>query len=270
MEELVIMGDVSLRLLLDAHMTIGGDRVFHPATREEWEVGIRADRQGRLAVAVRSLLISQGDEHTLVDTGFGEEEKPKRPESLLKSLAATGLQPEHIRRVILTHAHGDHCFGNTLLRADKWLPTFPLAEYVVQEREVAVMRDADDEIWRTRFQPLAERQQLRLLDGETDINESLACWPTPGHTSGHQAVLVRSRGRQALHVGDLVIFARGLERPDWGPNWAWSRQMDQQHRLRIIQWAAENDAILILGHDPKQPWSRVEQVGERFRSVPAG
>jgi len=249
-------------------MTIEGDRVFHPATRQEWEVGLRADRQGRLPVAVRSLLISQGDEHTLVDTGFGEKEKSGRPESLLKSLAAVELQPKHIRRVILTHAHGDHCLGNTLLRAGKWLPTFPLAEYVVQEREIAEMRRADNEMWRSRFQPLAERGQLRLLDGETELSAAVACWPTPGHTAGHQAVLARSQGRQALYVGDLFIFARGLERPDWGPSWAWSRQMDQQNRLRILAWAADSGATLVLGHDPQQAWSRIERMGEGFRAAP--
>ena len=88
-----------------------------------------------------------------------------------------------------------------------YVPTFAQAEYVVQEREIAAMREADDETWRNRFQPLAERGQLRTIDGETQISEILTCWPTPGHSIGHQSVMIRSEGQHALALGDLGIVS---------------------------------------------------------------
>lgn len=257
MTKSLMLGDTQLRLILDAKGTIEGDRVFHPLGREAWSVGLTPDAEGNIPIVVTGLLISEGETHTLVDTGFGEEERPEREDNLLRSLAAVGVQPKDISRVILTHAHGDHCLGNTLHRQGRWLAAFPLAEYVIQEREIVEMRAKGDEIWRTRFEPLAERGQLRLLEGEAELTPTLACWPTPGHTSGHQSVLVRSGEHQALFLGDLAIVALNMERTDCGPVWAWSRELDERNRRRIAAWAAEQDAILIAGHDPQCPFFRI-------------
>lgn len=263
------LGPLELTLILDARGGIEeGDRIFYPATREEWSARLDSDPQGNVPVVVNALLISEGDQHTLVDTGFGEEERSEREENVLDSLAQVGVQPKHIGRVILTHAHGDHCLGNTLRRAGRWLPTFPLAEYVIQEREIAAMRELGDEIWHTRFEPLAERGQLRLIDSSTELSETLACWPTPGHTIGHQSVLIRANEKRALFVGDLAVLAGNLEHLEWGPSWAWSREADLESRRIVARWAADNKAILILGHDPKYPWVTLEHAGEGYRVLP--
>lgn len=108
--------------------------------------------------AYQPLLISEGAQHTLVDTGFSEE-NPRRKRSMFESLQQVGVHPDEIARVIITHAHGDHISGNTITHGRSLRPTFAHAEYIVQERE------ADDESWRTRFQPLVERGQLRTIDG---------------------------------------------------------------------------------------------------------
>ncbi|MBM3190481.1 MAG: MBL fold metallo-hydrolase [Chloroflexi bacterium] len=263
------LGSLRLALILDARGTIEGDRVFHPAAPQEWSQGLSPDPSGNLPVEVNGLLISEGNAHTLVDTGFGEEERPEREENLLKSLSAIGIRPRDISRVILTHAHGDHCLGNTLLRQGRWLPTFPLAEYIVQEREIAGMRAKGEEIWQTRFQPLAERKQLRLIDGETELSATLACWPTPGHTAGHQSVLVRSGGQQALVLGDLAVLALNMQRPEWGPGWAWSFELDVRNRRRIAEWAAAEDAVLIAPHDPEWPVFRMIRASDGLRVAPS-
>lgn len=263
------LGPIRLTLLLDGDMRIEGSELFHPAKREEWSIGLAPDAQGTLPVLVRSVLISVGERHTLVDTGLGEDPGGRaRPQNVLKSLAAAGLQAKQISRVLLTHSHGDHILGNTLQRAGRWLPTFPLAEYVIQRQEAEALYKENVGIWRARMAPLEQNGQLRTVDGYTEIDEYLACWPTPGHTCGHQSVVVRAPEREALILGDLAILAQNLERLQWAHSWAWSARADVASRREVNEWAIAHNAVLVVAHDPEMPWVQVERAGEGYRVAP--
>ncbi len=268
MSQSLQLGTIRLDLILDERGDLDGNQIFYPAPISQWSVGLEVDAAGHVPIVVNALLIRDGQEYTLVDTGFGEEEHPDRPESVLKGLARLGVQPKQIRRVILTHEHADHACGNTLKRGDRWLPTFPFAEYVIQEQEIIASRAAGNDLWRTRFQPLLERGQLRLIHGRLDLSETLACWPTPGHTIGHQSVLIRSDGQQALCVGDLAILARNMERLEWGHSWAWSQEAHALSRREVAEWAVAQGAILIIPHDPVRPWIKLQRAEGGYRAVP--
>lgn len=268
MQRSLVLGSMRLDLILDAYWDADGNAIFYPAKQEEWAVGLEAGPDGKVPVLVSALLIREGEHCTLVDTGFGEEWLPERQEGILKSLQGLGVQPKEIRRVILTHAHGDHVMGNTLRREGRWIPTYPLAEYVIQEAEVAAMRATGDEIWRTRFAPLAERGQLRLINGRVELSETLVCWPTPGHTIGHQSVLIHAPGQEVLFLGDLAVLAKNMERLEWGHSWAWSLEADVVSRREVNEWAIAHEALLIIGHDPARPWIKMQRSGNGYRAIP--
>ena len=59
----------------------------------------------------------------------------EHPTDILSQLASRGLDPADIDIVINTHLHFDHCGGNTLVRADEVIPTFPEAIYMVRRQE---------------------------------------------------------------------------------------------------------------------------------------
>lgn len=272
MERSIAIGPVQVSLVRDAMGSMDGDHVFYPSNREEWSRALKPGLDGALPLEVNSVLLAEGEELTLVDTGFGEEERPERRETLLGNLAALGVQPKQITRVILTHSHGDHVMGNTLRRERHWLPTFPRAEYVIQEAEIAVLRSTNDPLWVTRFQALEDHNQLRLLNGAERLSPAIAVWPTPGHTIGHQAVLVSAISEagdsQALILGDLVIFMAQFEYLDWGPDWAWDRAIDQETRMDVAAWACERQALLIAPHDPRVSLARLEAAKRGYRVCP--
>lgn len=271
MRQSLDLGTTNLTLVSDGHADIEGDRVFYPVSREQWQmkVGLDPDAKGNLPLTYRSLLITQNNTLTLVDTGYGEEGRPDRKgKHLIENLAALNIAPDQIDRIVITHAHGDHCMGNTFRRSEHWIPTFPNAEYVVQKKEICAIQKADDVLWITRFEPLMTRDQLRLIDGRTKLTPHIVCWPTPGHTIGHQSVLVRSQGQHALFMGDLAVFAENMEHADWGPSWAWSREHDAGSRQKVAEWAVERDAILIIGHDPRYPWIKLRRDGDGYRFIP--
>ena len=264
----LMLEDIRLTLLTDAYMQLSGDSVFYPAGRDEWRRGLRSSSDGLIAVAVQPLLIHAGNEYTLVDTGFGDEGGPEgRTESLKSALSDLGISESAVSRVIITHSHGDHCMGNVVRKNGSLVPVYSQAEYYVQKREIESIRST--QTWWRYFESVSKRGQLRIVDGDTELNEVLACWFTPGHTVGHQSVLIRSGASAALYVGDLAVLAKNMERPEWGPDWAWSRKVDLSSRVRIAEWAADNNGILILGHDIEQPWIRLSKQNGGYTACPA-
>jgi glyoxylase-like metal-dependent hydrolase (beta-lactamase superfamily II) len=185
---------------------------------------------------------------TLVDTGFGEARPFDQEQGVANSLEALGVAPAAVDRVILTHAHGDHVHGSTVEKGGWRQATYPNARYVLQKREFEAAQH-DPDLWKQYLEPLVDAGQVDLVDGDAKLDESVSCLLTAGHTIGHQSVLIRSGAESAIYLGDLAIFADSMRHPEWGPDWAWSRENDVASRKRIARFAAENDSTLILGHD---------------------
>lgn len=261
------LGALELVQLHDGYAAIDGNRVFYPAAQEDWEEGLAPDPVGFMLNAYQPLLIIEDGHRTLVDTGFGET-NPNRKGDMRDGLRETGIAADAIDRVIITHAHGDHIGGNTMMRDGKPVPAYPNAEYVVQELEIAEMRADEDEIWQLRFAPIEASGQLRIVNGEVGLSEAVTLWPAAGHTAGQQAVRMVSDGEHAVFVGDLGLSYKNFEHPEWGASWAWSRKADEANRRIVAEWAVAHHAIIILYHDPRTPWIRLESTGEGYRSTP--
>ena len=256
------LGEVELDLVLDAVGEIEGDSVFSPATREEWAKLAQPNEEWMIDVAVRPLLIQDMDGYTLIDTGYGtvKSEPESQTGNTLSELAARSIDPGDIRRIIITHAHGDHCWGNCVLKGETWVPAFPNAEYIVQSAELDFLKQEDPATWTTRFEPIEKNGHLRLIDGDTKLSNTVECLLTRGHTIAHQSVLVSSGGKSALYVADQYISTGNVTNPEWGPDWAWSRDDDIENRKKTTSWAIDAKAVLIIGHDPANPFVTVQKA----------
>jgi N-acyl homoserine lactone hydrolase len=106
------------------------------------------------------------------------------------------IYPERIPRdvalVVNTHLHFDHCGGNRLF------PGLPI--YVQRiEREAARQPDYTIPEW-VEF----EGARYVALDGEAEIAPGVRVLPTPGHTPGHQSVLVETEDGLVVVAGDVA------------------------------------------------------------------
>jgi glyoxylase-like metal-dependent hydrolase (beta-lactamase superfamily II) len=172
--------------------------------------------------------------------------------------------------VIDTHLHGDHCAGNTVFNADAEdgiAATFPNAEYVVQRREY---EDAMHPNERTRatyysvnYEPLVRREQMRLLDGDTEILPGIFGVITPGHTPGHQSIRFESQGQHGLFVSDLASYAVHFERLAWMTAYDVEPLITLESKRRWQQWAVDTGALLMFQHDPKIQTARLVQQGNQ-------
>src|SRR5579871_621770 len=116
-----------------------------------------------------------------------------RKQTLAASLASIGVKPDEVRYVAISHIHPDHV-GN--------LDAFPDATVIMQKSEW----DAAMTLPQKPFNP---DHKTQLLEGDKDLfgDGSLTVLSTPGHTIGHQSLLVHLRKTgYVLLTGDAAHF----------------------------------------------------------------
>jgi N-acyl homoserine lactone hydrolase len=112
------------------------------------------------------------------------------------------MSPADISLVINTHLHFDHCGQNAV---------FKHAPFYVQRAELDRARRESAELagW---FDFMGAR--FELLDGDTEILPGLSVIATPGHTAGHQCVMVSTGdGSPDLLIGDAAYTPREYTGP---------------------------------------------------------
>lgn len=256
------LGRFWLYSCLDGFFRLDGGAMFGVVPRLLWQKTNPPDEQNRILLALRCLLIDTGRYRILIDTGIGGKGDEKfhqiygvdRNPCLRTSLASNNVGPEDIDIVINTHLHLDHAGGNTLLLEGKLTPTFPNAEYFVQEGE---WNEALNPNERTRasyltenFLPLKDTGMLRLVrEDYFEITRGVSVMRTGGHTRFHQCVKVESEGEVALFLADLIPTTSHLRLPyimgyDLFP-------LDTlQKKKELLNGAQEGGWLVIFQHDP--------------------
>jgi glyoxylase-like metal-dependent hydrolase (beta-lactamase superfamily II) len=191
----------------------------------------------------------------LVDAGVGPTGSPASswapvPGHLLARLAEAGIDETDVRLVVLTHLHEDH-FGWSV--SPEGVPTFPNARYVIQRTEIAALQQAGDEVVLPYVvEPLRRTAQLDTVDGEVCLARTrggtVSTIPTPGHTPGHQSVLVRAPARQVLITGDVLVHAVQLVAPDVGYRFEADQHTARQTRRTLLNQAERRPTWLATAH----------------------
>jgi glyoxylase-like metal-dependent hydrolase (beta-lactamase superfamily II) len=150
--------------------------------------------------AFNAFLVREDDGFTLVDTGL--------PGSANSIIAAAEEAGGEIRRIAVTHAHGDHV-GSLKQLHDK----LPAAEVVFPERDVRFIRGdmsldpGEPQAKLKGSYPKVDVEPTRLLNSGDRVG-SLEVVASPGHTPGHVAFFDTRDG--ALVVGDAFQTLGGI------------------------------------------------------------
>jgi N-acyl homoserine lactone hydrolase len=210
-------------------------------------------------------LIKHGSDWLLWDTGVpqstlndprGWSTLPKLivyhlDKSLTDQLAEIGLKPADITRVAISHTHGDH-IGNMGLFAN--------ATVLMQRAEYSWIHSPDgpndnvNQLMALARKLLGTPKNLQLIDGDTDVfgDGSVFLVSTPGHTPGHQSLLVHlSNSGFIILSGDVAHLEENFENnivPSLNTNKAQSIASMEKVRQLIAIYKAK----FFINHDKKQ------------------
>ena len=181
-------------------------------------------------------------------------------------LRAKGVEPSRVNVVVMTHLHFDHASA---------ISEFPDATFVVSRAEWAAATSQGQLHGYMRRQ-FDHAFDYRLLDFEGPDVESFAsfgrsfdlfgdgsvrCVYTPGHTLGHQSVVLRLRRREALVAADAVYLRRNLDEVRLSHRTA-DDHLSERSLREIRRYARDTpDALIIPGHD-WDAWQELDAVYE--------
>jgi glyoxylase-like metal-dependent hydrolase (beta-lactamase superfamily II) len=264
----LILGDFELTAVSDGIYHLDGGAFFGVVPKVMWERKVKADEKNRVPTGLNSVVVRTGHHTVLIETGIGNKLSERmvkiygQPAKLLENLGALGVSPEDIDVVIDTHLHFDHCGWNTVRKGDKVVPTFPKAKYYVQEGEwqhgrLQHERDAISYI-SENYDPLISSGQMHLLHGEQEIVPGVFVKVFPGHTAHMQAVIIKSGGKTACYISDLIPTTAHIDL-------TWVMAFDLfpletiESRKRYYAQSVPEKWLTIFTHDPNTPWAYVEK-----------
>lgn len=238
---------------------------FPEATAAQWAAADcfdpgAVDADGRWILRFRAFAIRGPKGITVVDAGIGPADGPAAswapvPGRLPESLAAHGIDPADVDTVVLTHLHTDHVGWAVVSEAavpgsaagHGLRPYFPNAEYLLQRDEFAAIDSLNPQLRETLIDPLQGTGRLRLLDGDTPLRDARVV-ATPGHTPGHQSVLVDSVRELALVTGDLFVHALQLLYPGLPYTHEVDPEAARRSRERMLDFKAASTLYLATPH----------------------
>jgi N-acyl homoserine lactone hydrolase len=171
--------------------------------------------------------------------------------SVTDQLAEIGLKPGDIARVAISHTHGDH-IGNVRLFADSTI-VMQRAEYTWIHSPNGPNENVNQLMALAR-KLLGTPKKLELIDGDTDVfgDGSVTLISTPGHTPGHESLLVHLKNSGFIILsGDVAHLEENFEKnivPSLNTNKAESiASMERVRRL-----IATYQATFFINHDKTQ------------------
>jgi N-acyl homoserine lactone hydrolase len=171
--------------------------------------------------------------------------------TLTDQLAEIGLKPSDISRVAISHTHGDH-IGNVAL--------FPNSTLLMQRAEYRWINSPNgpnnnvNQLMALARKLLGSPRNLQLVDGDTDVfgDGSVTLVFTPGHTPGHQSLLVHLKKSGFIILsGDVAHSEENFEN-DVVPSLNTDKAESIASMEKIRQMIAMYNATLFINHYKKQ------------------
>ncbi len=182
---------------------------------------------GSFQFSNHSWLVQADGLTVLVDPCNGNGRRRQRPFfndlnlPWLDRLQAAGAAPEDVDIVFCTHLHSDHCGWNTMRARERWVPTFPRAQYLFVEAEYRRWdpdephaNQYNESVFDECVRPVVAAGRARIITAPFAVSDSLTVETAPGHTAGHALLRLESLGERAYFTGDAFHHPVQVERPE--------------------------------------------------------
>ncbi len=165
-----------------------------------------------------------------------------------------GIEPKDIKCVVLSHGHLDHA-GAIDNFAGLKVPVY------MQKKEMENVK-AELEKFKTTGKKTAyipedfnkmKEIEFKTVEGVFDIfgDQSVVAFPTPGHTPGHQSLMVKAGGKAFIIAADAdYTLENMIEAIPPGLAWDIPQSTQALYTFKIMKWLSPSVEI-VPSHDPK-------------------
>jgi len=172
--------------------------------------------------------------------------------------------------VVHTHLHADHVGWNVKISGGMPAPYFRRARYLVPRLDwehftkPEVIGSAPQV--RNSVMPLQKLRLMDLVDSDHNITDEVKTLAAPGHTPGHQVIMISSQGEKAMIVGDLLHSKVQVQQPGWTPGVDIDKEASERHRTELLELAEREGYVVAAGHfHPKDHIGKVVRLrGQRY------
>lgn len=256
------MGDLEVSTLLAGTRTVEDPQTIFGMNVSEDEFKTVSDANflpiDKAQFFFTPTVVRRGSEVVLFDTGLNAA-------GITAPLAASGISPDEVTIVVLTHMHGDHIGG---LTGDDGTPTFANARYVTGQAEYDAWAKQDNEGFKSKVQPLADRMEF-IGDGGSVIS-GITGMDASGHTPGHMMYMLESGGKQLALVADTANhYVWSLAYPEWEVKFDMDKAKAAATRKKVFDMLTADKIPFVGYHMPFPGMGYVETRGEGgYRYVP--
>jgi len=224
-------------------------------------------------------VVRAGGRIVLVDTGTGGGQTggPKAG-TLMKHLAAAGIDADAVNVILISHFHPDHIYG-LMTKAPENKAVFPNAEILVPAAEYKFWMDpALIEKLPEARRPLAKRIQemfplmkdkVRQFEGDKELVPGIRPIEAHGHSPGHTAFHVSSGKDQLIVLGDTShIPALFVRNPGWHAAFDQDATVAEATRRKLLDRVVADQVMVTGYHFPFPAVGTIAKDGKGYAFKP--
>ncbi len=179
-------------------------------------------------------------------------------EELVEQLPEVGVDPSSVDTIVASHLHFDHVGG---------LASFPEAKVVMSrveyQRQLKRPMGAVTALWPDNLDPqLVDHQpepELGMSAAPLTAAGDLLAVSTPGHSYGHQSVLLRTPEVDLFFAGDMVftdtqLLGEGI------PGVSYDVAATRESKRQAVDYARKRPTVFLPAHDPAAPTRLADAV----------
>jgi len=170
-----------------------------------------------------------------------------RKKTLQAQLAEIGVSPDQVTYLAMSHSHADHIGNANMFASSTLLIQKP-------EYDAAFGADAAKQGFPVQSYDKLKDSKKVLLDGDHDVfgDDSVRIISTPGHTAGHQSLLVRlGKTGAVILTGDVAHFQENWDMRRV-PVFNFSHDASLSSMEKISALAQREGAQIWINHDSSQ------------------
>jgi len=258
--------------------------MFTSTSAADWTQYQNILENGRLQLYYGVWVVRSQGKLILVDTGMGPGPHAHLGDAtgnLYEELRPVLVPPDNSQNtnvsptdqidiVVHTHLHGDHVGWNLSYQGGMPAPTFRRATYLVPKLDWDHFTSPDiiesaPQVQR-QVMPLQRLRKMELFEGEHSITDEVSTYPTPGHTPGHQSILISSQGEKAIIAGDVLHSKVQIHEPSWCAGVDIDKTQSASSREWLLDRAEAEGSVVAAGHfHPSENLGKIVRLeGRRY------